>query len=63
MLDTYIIDRIRRDRDHQRRDRRIPLHIEDRRPPGEHPSDGDPGATRREPRRDERGSTIIDYRL
>ncbi len=59
MLDTFIIDRIRRDQERQRRDSRIPLHIEDRHPG----SDSEPSRDRREPRRDERGSTIIDFKL
>lgn len=58
MLDTYIIDRIRRDDDRaNRRNSRIPLHIDDRRPPPEE----NPEQERRQ--RDERGSAIIDYKL
>lgn len=59
MLDTYIIDRIRRDQERQRKDHRIPLHIDDRRPF----SDEEHERQRREPKRDERGSTIIDFKL
>jgi len=58
MLDAYIIDRIRREREEQdRRQSRVPLHIEPPPPPrrdeapdhGEHDSD--------------RGSTVIDFHL
>lgn len=59
MLDAYIIDRIRRERDRsQRRNSQVPLHIEDpqneRRPaPKPQPKHEDP----------ERGSTVIDFHL
>lgn len=59
MLDIFIIDRIRREKERQKRDNRIPLHIDDRRPNLEDQSE----RTRPEPRRDERGSTIIDFKL
>lgn len=57
MLDAYIIDRIRRERDRVREhDDRIPLHIE---PPRAPPRDED----RREDEEQKRGSTVIDFRL
>ncbi|MEM6927920.1 MAG: hypothetical protein AAF602_13395 [Myxococcota bacterium] len=59
MLDTYIIDQIRRDQERKRKDTRIPLHIEDRRPGLDEAIDH----IRREPKRDERGSAIIDFKL
>ena len=61
MLDAYIIDRIRKEREEQeRRQSRVPLHIEP--PPGGGPDDerdrsdgaGDQG---------DRGSVVIDFHL
>jgi hypothetical protein len=58
MLDAYIIDRIRRERE-QRDGERAPLHIEvpsdpSVEPPHERPMDDE---------RKDRGTTIVDYRL
>ena len=60
MLDAYIIDRIRREREKESRDGAlIPLHIETPRPP--------PGAEHRGENEDdhapERGSVIIDFQV
>lgn len=58
MLDAYIIDRIRRERERGRRDgAQVPLHIEPPRP--------DPEDPRRPERKEEpeRGSVIIDFHL
>ena len=61
MLDAYIIDRIRKEREaREQEDRRIPLHIENHveRPPDKPDHrDGD----RESP--DERGSVIIDFQV
>ena len=55
MLDAYIIDRIRRERDRERqKDARVPLHIDQR--PSTHDDRRD---DEQEP--SERGSVIIDY--
>ncbi len=61
MLDAYIIDRIRREREQrQRRNVQVPLHIDDRehRPDRDH-SESDPSG---DPR-NERGSTEIDFHV
>lgn len=59
MLDAYIIDRIRRERERGRRDGAlVPLHIEPPRP--------DPRPRRRDEREEdqpERGSTVIDFQV
>ncbi|MBX2798125.1 MAG: hypothetical protein KTR31_10660 [Myxococcales bacterium] len=59
MLDAYIIDRIRRDRENaQRRNAQLPLHIED---PNRTPV---PPTRRRNDKEDpERGSVVIDFKL
>lgn len=61
MLDAYIIDRIRREREQERKESGIPLRIE-RQPP--------PPPDRRDDRTDEvpdsdgdPGGSVIDYRL
>lgn len=57
MLDAYIIERIRREREQERRDGSfVPLRIEVPREPAPKPEDD-------ERERDERGSSIVDYRL
>ncbi len=59
MLDAYIIDRIRQERDRsQRRNSQIPLHID------ELPAERRP-APKPEPRHDdpERGSIVVDFHL
>ncbi len=65
MLDAYIIDRIRRERENARsRDlERIPLHIEDRPMPQDPalPPVGD-DAAERDPN-EERGTAVIDFQL
>ena len=59
MLDAYIIDRIRRERDEARRQTQVPLHIE--RPPPEAPvPEGPRPSDDREP---DRGSIVIDFHL
>ncbi|MEZ4321059.1 MAG: hypothetical protein R3F61_26505 [Myxococcota bacterium] len=59
MLDAYIIDRIRREREKESRDGAlVPLHIEVPRPP---PSAEPPPEDRDE--KQERGSVIIDFQL
>jgi hypothetical protein len=61
MLDAYIIDRIRRERERDRarhRDGRVPLHIE---PPRVPPQDEDRPS--REGDQPERGSVIIDFQV
>ncbi len=58
MLDAYIIDRIRREREQEhRRGGRVPLHIDDRPAP---PRKRDDDTAEDRP---ERGSVIIDYGL
>jgi len=63
MLDAYIIDRIRREREEQdRRQSRVPLHIE---PPPQQPVSG-PATDDDRPERndsDERGSVVIDFHV
>ncbi len=57
MLDAYIIDRIRREREREKRDGAfVPLHIEV--PRDERPQDPKPDADE-----GERGSTEIDFKL
>lgn len=60
MLDTYIIDRINRERaERSRRESQVPLHIEPPRPlEPERPAEPFPGGAP-----PERGSTVIDYRV
>lgn len=58
MLDAYIIDRIRKERERrEQHDRRIPLHIENHveRPPERRDEE--------RPDENERGSTIVDFQL
>ena len=58
MLDAYIIDRIRRERDQsQRRNSQVPLHIDNSLP--------EPPPPRPRPRSEERerGSVVIDFQL
>lgn len=56
MLDAYIIERIRRERDAEKgRGSLIPLHIE---VPSQRPE-----SVQEEPEEDERGSTVVDYQL
>ena len=55
MLDAYIIDRIRREQEENRRQTQVPLHIE--RPPPERPTEEE-----HEERKD-RGTTVIDFHL
>lgn len=57
VLDTYIIDRIRRERRREQDTGQQPLRIERRPPPAPRPP---PRDERRDDRPD-RGSTIIDY--
>lgn len=58
MLDAYIIDRIRRERDRARRDgAQVPLHIEPPRPDRRPPVDGEAEE------KPERGSVIIDFHV
>lgn len=59
MLDSYIIDRIRREREQQERAHQIPLRIERQPPPYRPPPESV------EPARDapKRGSIVIDFRL
>jgi len=60
MLDAYIIDRIRREREHARqRDGRIPLHIE----PPRQPSEGSEGTEDQPAEKQERGAVIIDFQV
>ena len=61
MLDAYIIERIRRERERVReQDGRVPLHIEPPRPPAEQtdrrPVEDVPG-------RPDRGSIVVDFHL
>ena len=63
VLDAYIIDRIRRERERVQRDGRIPLHIEPPRVPPER-DEGRPTSDPSEiPGRPERGTVVIDFRL
>lgn len=55
MLDAYIIDRIRREREQSRKGAQVPLHIEVPRPPPP------PENREREEDRGDRGSTVIDF--
>lgn len=58
MLDAYIIERIRRERDTDRqRGAVVPLHIEVPRPTPESADES------RDDRKDDRGSTVVDYQL
>lgn len=58
MLDAYIIDRIRRERDQsERRNSQLPLHIE---PPPERKPAPPPQPQREDP---EHGSVVIDFQL
>jgi len=58
MLDAYIIDRIRRERERARRDgAQLPLHIEPPRP------DRRPAADEKPEDRPERGSVVIDFHV
>jgi hypothetical protein len=60
MLDAYIIDRIRREREQARqRDGRIPLHIE----PPRAPTEDGPSAPPLDKEKPERGAVIIDFSL
>jgi hypothetical protein len=62
VLDAYIIDRIRRERERVReRDSRVPLHIEPPRPPAEQ-IDRRPVAED-VPGRSDRGSIVVDFHL
>lgn len=57
MLDAYIIDRIRREQEHQQQiDRRLPLQIERPERAPEFEDRPEP-----EPPRDDRGTVIVDY--
>lgn len=57
MLDAYIIDRIRRERERTHRESaRLPLHIERPEPPGPSEQTTDEDVP-------ERGSAIVDYRV
>lgn len=60
MLDAYIIDRIRREREQsEQRDARLPLPLEDRpypEPPRQTPDHDDKPT-------EERGSVVIDFQL
>ena len=62
MLDAYIIDRIRQEREREKESRDgafVPLHIETPRPrPG-----GEPHQERNEDRDSDRGSVIIDFQV
>ena len=60
MLDAYIIDRIRREREQSERTRQVPLHIEPPLEPLPRPEDN---AHDRDDRGSERGSVVIDYQL
>lgn len=62
MLDAYIIDRIRRERERARqRDQRVPLHIE----PPRAPDDASDDSRGHVPDEDEpkRGSIVIDFQV
>ncbi len=57
MLDTFIIDRIRRERERERQSGRVPLRIERSPPlPPEEPREEAPAG-------ESRGSVVIDFRL
>lgn len=59
MLDAYIIDRIRRERERARRDgAQVPLYIEPPRPDRRPPADDEP-----EVEKPERGSVVIDFHV
>ena len=61
MLDAYIIDRIRREREQaEQRDARLPLPLEDR-PLPEPPTP--PAHERDDAPKEERGSVVIDFQL
>jgi len=58
MLDAYIIERIRREREEQERQQtQVPLYIEPPPPPRHEPVDDDSTEER------DRGSTVIDFHL
>ncbi|MFT6142684.1 MAG: hypothetical protein ACJAZO_000779 [Myxococcota bacterium] len=57
MLDAYIIDRIRKEREPQK-DGRIPLHIHVPTPPPP-----DDRAKNRDDESSDRGSEVVDYRM
>ncbi len=60
MLDAYIIDRIRREKEKESRDGAfVPLHKEAPQPPESRP----PSPSNEAPERPERGSVIIDFHL
>ena len=61
MLDAYIIDRIRRERDQaQRRSSQVPLYSD---PTPEVPEEPSEPRQRREPESPDRGSVVIDFQL
>lgn len=57
MLDTFIIDRIRRERERERGSRQVPLRIETPRPPPPRPT-ADDSVTK-----EKRGSVEIDFTI
>ena len=62
MLDAYIIDRIRKEREaREQEDRRIPLHIENH--VIEHPREDREERDERGDRPGERGAVIIDFQV
>ncbi len=62
MLDAYIIDRIRREREQQRKESGIPLRIErDPPPPPAPPPVHTPGGPSDD--EDDGNGTVVDYRL
>ncbi len=66
MLDAYIIDRIRREREQtNRRNSQVPLYIDNPDALPEPPQTDIPGADRDGPGREqpERGSVVIDFKL
>jgi hypothetical protein len=57
MLDSFIIERIRREREREREGARVPLRIEPPPPPVRRPPEEEPE------REQERGSVVIDFQL
>lgn len=60
MLDAYIIERIRQEQERQRKDTRLPLHIERDREPPRPPAVTPPSEP---PPHDDAGGAVIDFRL
>ena len=60
MLDAFIIEKIRRDRESRSNQQQIPLHVEI---PMEPSRRDDPRARREEDEPNKRGVTIVDYSI